>query len=51
MLEAVISICEKKGLTNLVGEMHGDTERLTTWYQRHGFQVGPGIAIQRSIQG
>jgi GNAT superfamily N-acetyltransferase len=50
LLETVIVICEEQGVIRLMGEMHGEIERLTTWYQRHGFEVGAGFAIQREIQ-
>jgi len=49
LLETAIAICEEQGVICLMGEMHGEIERLTTWYQQHGFQVGPGLAIQRGI--
>ncbi len=51
LLATAIEVCEERGVRNLTGEMHGDIARLTRWYQRMGFQVGPGLAIQRDIQG
>ena len=51
LLERVIEICLAQGMDHLVGELHGDIDRLSGWYQRHGFQIGPGLAIHREILG
>ena len=51
LLETIIEVCEVRGMSSLLGEMHGDIARLTHWYQRHGFQVGPGgVAIQLDVR-
>jgi GNAT superfamily N-acetyltransferase len=50
LLTTAIGICETQDLHILIGDMHGDIERLSIWFQQNGFQVGPGFAIQREIQ-
>lgn len=39
LLQCVVSICRLLGVRELSGEMGGDLDALTRFYQRHGFAV------------
>jgi GNAT superfamily N-acetyltransferase len=39
LLRRAIAICKEAGITEIVGCIRGDEERLRVWYKRFGFQV------------
>ncbi|TOI85026.1 hypothetical protein CGI51_23130 [Vibrio parahaemolyticus] len=49
LLTQVIQYCKSLGSSEIIGEMHGDEQKLTVWYQRFGFIVSEDKSISLSL--
>ncbi len=45
LLTHAIQHCKTLGISEIIGEMHGDEQKLTVWYQRFGFVVSEDKSI------
>jgi hypothetical protein len=39
LLEKVIDLCKSSGISDLKGDMHGEIDRLESWYSLYGFTI------------
>ncbi|EIT7146347.1 GNAT family N-acetyltransferase [Vibrio vulnificus] len=49
LLTQAIQHCRSLESSEIIGEMHGDEQKLTVWYQRFGFIVSEDKSISLSL--